>query len=224
MSPTFQEFMTAFPRRHRGRSVAFVEAAPETYIIPWELSSWQDGEFSESPSEYEVANAELLAKKALAAAVAEDEQEAYQHSIQSKTLQPTAKPSPPRYKPFPGAQMEIKRKPVAHRLPTPPPVYEVPLVAPTQIKRKPVPAPLLELPSVEGIKSAAPEVHDYTRRPALTRAETTFDDFLPRHKTNTWQEVDNADWQRRRARSVAGFATDTLQKAKYQVKKAVGRS
>lgn len=58
---------------------------------------------------------------------------------------------------------------------------------------------------------------------SLRRANTTFDDFLACDKVSTWQDVDNAAWRRKQARSVVEFAAGGFKKAKGGVRKVVGK-
>lgn len=207
MTPTFHEFLAKYPGCPRVKVVAFINAPPTVHVIPEELSSWQEGECAEDPSSYEVANAEFLTHKALAAAVAEEERASPLVSLVAMSDQDRPKYERPTL---------ARSNAIAYRKPR---------VTGFQIRRKPLPATARPAPF-----AIASSLEKYTAmaeydlpRPLLRRAVTTFDDILPIHKMDTWQNVDNAEWQRRRQLSIPALAVDSYRKAKYQVKKAVKR-
>ncbi|KAJ4369221.1 hypothetical protein N0V83_006306 [Neocucurbitaria cava] len=187
MAPTFKEFLSAYPERPRGKkSVAFTDAPPEIHEIPFEYSSWQNGEQAEPPSAFEVDHAEMLKEQALAAATAEELADAKEQAVQEANMHL----DPALTQNF---SCSIKRKPLPVR-----------------------PKLMRELRTTPDRRAEEP----FTP-PMLARANTTFDDFLPDHKLNTWQNVDDAARQRRLKHKVSLLAADTLLKAQHHVKKAV---
>ncbi|KAF1832130.1 hypothetical protein BDW02DRAFT_571380, partial [Decorospora gaudefroyi] len=58
-------------------------------------------------------------------------------------------------------------------------------------------------------------------RPPLGRGNTHFEQIVPVDHMGTWQQVDNEDSERRRARSVSAMALVGAEKLRYRAKKVV---
>lgn len=57
-----------------------------------------------------------------------------------------------------------------------------------------------------------PPISESDSSPCPLRSNATFEDFLPYHQLRTWQQDDNEEWQRRRARSLSAVAFESMKK------------
>lgn len=187
-------------RRARGprKSVTFSTKCL-VHIIPQEQLTWQDNEQAECPSDFMVTHAQALTSQSLAA--------------QEPQATPTPK-APVRACPAPPSKPRVSRftelfSPHGSLAVRSPPAAPLRAATESTIKRKPLPPP-----SAQDSSSAAAAIHPPRH---FRRANTTFDDFLPRSQTSTWQSEDDA----RRQRSVRMRAVSGLSTAKEQVARKV---
>ena len=84
------------------------------------------------------------------------------------------------------------------------------------IPRKPLPESAREV--LQKIRAETitqhdePPISESDSSPCPPRSNATFEDFLPYHQLRTWQQDDNEEWQRRRARSLSAVAFESMKK------------
>ena len=83
------------------------------------------------------------------------------------------------------------------------------------IPRKPLPESAREILHKmrdETITQYEELISESDSNPCPPRSNANFADFLPYHQLRTWQQDDNEEWQRRRARSLPAVAFESMKK------------
>lgn len=191
MAPTFKEFLSAYPERPRGKKSVAITDAPP--------------EIREIPLEYSSWQNGEQAEPPSAFEV-EHAEMLKEKALATATAEELA-----------DAKGKAVQEANMHFGSAPTQIFSI---FSCPLKRKPLPARPKLMRELYTTPDCRAEETDFIPS-TLARANTTFDDFLPDHKLNTWQNVDDAARQQRLKHKVSLLATDTLLKAQHHVKKAV---